>query len=350
MTDATTDATTPSTRVLRTRRGEAFDLPMFLPVYQPGASFLVLPELAREFGIRGCISNAFFLYKDRAMRALFEAGRTLREHIGIDGLLMTDSGAFQGFTRPLHLSNKVIVKFQDMIGTDITSPLDLVSPPGDNRTTAERKMATTLERIREAKGLVERSILAGVQQGGRFLDLRRRCAEELVTIGVDYVAIGSLVPFFNVNHELGFVGAVLRDARRIIGDTPMHVFGSGDPVELPFLVALGADIFDSSSYGHYARQGFYMTPFGAVKTLDRVAAGEYRCGCVSCRDGGATGILTRVADLATHNLWTICDTMRRIRKAVAAGTLPAMLAEVLERHSEWFPESRLKASWDQLHS
>ena len=342
---------TTAGRVLRTRRGAEFDLPLFLPVYQPGASFVVLPELAQAFGIRGCIVNAFFLYKDRATRAAFEAGRTLREHTGVDGVLMTDSGAFQGFTRPLHLDNKVIVRFQDKIGTDITSPLDLVSPPGDNRTNAERKMGTTLTRIREAKPLCERTVLAGVQQGGRFLDLRRRCAEALVEIGVEYVAIGSLVPFFNTNHELGFVGAVLRDAREVIGPaTPMHVFGAGDPVELPFLVALGADIFDSSSYGHYARQGFYMTPYGALRDLGPVSAGEYACGCPVCRDGTPADLMTRTADLATHNLWTICDTMRRIREVVRDGTLDAMLADVLERHSVWFPESRLRPSWEGLVS
>ena len=65
-----------------------------------------------------------------------------------------------------------------------------------------------------------------------------------------YVAIGSLVPFFNVNHDLSFVGAVLRDARQVMGpDIPMHVYGAGDPCELPFMVALGANVFDSSSTG-----------------------------------------------------------------------------------------------------
>ena len=79
-----------------------------------------------------------------------------------------------------------------------------------------------------------KNTLAGVQQGGRFLDLRRQSVESLMEIGVEYLAIGSLVPFFNKRRNLKFVGDVLRDARRISGpEMPMHVYGAGDPVELP---------------------------------------------------------------------------------------------------------------------
>jgi len=38
-------------------------------------------------------------------------------------------GAFQGFRGSVYLNNKEIVKFQDMIKTDVAAPLDLVTPP-----------------------------------------------------------------------------------------------------------------------------------------------------------------------------------------------------------------------------
>ena len=339
-------------RVLRCRRGADYPLPLFLPVYQPGKAFMPLGEERKAYAIEGCIVNAFFLYKDRATRAAFEQGRTLREHVNQDGVLMTDSGAFQGFTRTLYLSNKVIVKFQDSIGTDISSPLDLVTPPGDKRGVAEHKSRITVERIREAREVVQRSLLAGVQQGGRFLDLRRHCLDEILKIGIEYLAIGSLVPFFNQNHDLKFVGAVLRDARQMIGPAmPMHIYGAGDPVELPFFVAMGADIFDSSSYGHYARQGCYMTPFGALKERGPVEAGEYVCACPICsRHARRADVWNDETELIQHNLWTIGDVVRRVRLAVRDGTLEAMLVEILERHRRWFPASRLGASWEEFHA
>jgi 7-cyano-7-deazaguanine tRNA-ribosyltransferase len=212
-------------------------------------------------------------------------------------------------------------------------------------------MNATHSRVREAKSIVRRSTLAGVQQGGRFLDLRRRSAEALVAIGVQYIAIGSLVPFFNRKKNLGFIGNVLRDARAIAGpEIPIHVYGAGDPAELPFFVALGADIFDSSSYGHYAVGGWYMTSFGAINQPDRIAAGEYRCGCHVCSVATSPGaVFSDKSALAAHNLWTILETIRRVRRALSENGLSLLLSEILAQHMEWFPKSELGKSWESLH-
>ena len=338
-------------RAVRTRRGLTCRLPLFLPVYQTHNAIVPIEDLPRQYAVEGCIVNAYFLYKNRQIRERFEAGLDLHDYIGLDGLVMTDSGAFQGFTRPLLLKNKTIVAFQDGIGADVVSPLDIVTPPGDSRSVADRKLHKTLQRVREAKALVKQGVLAGVQQGGRFPDLRRRGVEELMAIGVEYLAIGSLVPFFTRNHNLRFVGAVLRDARAAAGpDIPIHVYGAGDPLELPFMVALGADVFDSSSYAHFAKGGWYMTPFGAIREPGPLLAGEYVCECHVC--AGASGPQEVFADagkLAAHNLWTITDTIRRVREALAAGSLDRLIGEILDRHAAWRPQSDLKASWESLH-
>ena len=113
-------------RNLITKENKCFKLPMFLPVYQPKSNLISIEDLKNKFSIDGMIVNGFFLYKEAGVRALFESGSTLHQHIGFDGLIMTDSGAFQGLKRPLYLSNKKIVAFQDMIRADIVSPLDLI--------------------------------------------------------------------------------------------------------------------------------------------------------------------------------------------------------------------------------
>lgn len=338
-------------KTLKTSRGIEHPLPLFLPVCQLNSPFVSVDDWRRHHDVDGCIVNAYFLYKDRELRARFDDGLGIREFIGLDGLYVTDSGAFQGFARKLILSNKKIVRFQEQIGTDVASPLDLVTPPGDRRTVAEDKLDATLRRIREAMPLTEQSSLAGVQQGGRFLDLRLRAVDELMRIGVRYVAIGSLVPFFNRNHDVSFVASVLRDARRVCGEEiPIHIYGAGDPVELPFFAALGADIFDSSSYGHYAKQGWYMTPFGAISSSERLVAGEYRCPCYVCSEAGHPGgLFEDPAALAAHNLWTIIESIKAVRTAIAKDSLDAMLAEVLRRHSEWFPDSLLRPTWEAAH-
>jgi len=339
-------------RKLTVKRGASFPLPLLLPVYRPSAPLFSLDNLRRTLQIDGCMVNAFFLYKDRDLRRRFRDGLTLADYIGFDGLLCTDSGAFQGFTRTLLLSNKEIIRFQNRIRTDIGAPLDLVTPPGDNRTTAEDKLAATQKRIREGLPLAEHFLLAGVQQGGRFLDLRHQSVVGLMEMGVEYLAIGSLVPFFNRNHDLGFVSKVLRDARSVAGpDMPMHVYGAGDPVELPFLARLGTDIFDSSSYAHFAKDGWYMTPYGAIRDAGVLNAGEYRCECPICTGvDNVADVFAMPDELAFHNLCVMCHTVARIRRELAAGTLDAFLAEILERHAAWFPDSLLVRSWESVHA
>ncbi len=334
----------------KTRRGTTHPLPLFMPVYQPRLRAFQLAMQDDDIQIDGLIVNAFFLYKQRDLRKLLTSETNIKEYVGFDGLITTDSGAFQGFTRQLFLSNRDIVRFQDAIGSDVAAPLDLVTPPGDSRSIAEGKLEATQKRIREALAIAERATVAGVQQGGRFHDLRRRSTDGLLEMGIAYLAIGSLVPFFNKNHDLAFAGQVIHEARRAAGpDLPMHIYGAGDPLELPFFAAMGATIFDSASYAHYANSAAYMTPYGALMDPGPLLAGEYTCRCSACRESeDKAAIFSDAARLSRHNLWTICKTVMHMRELMAAGTLWHYLDEVLERHAAWFPQSALGASWRRL--
>lgn len=328
------------------RDGPAIQTPTFMPVFEPDSAPIPLGEMRDEFGVGAVMVNAYFLYRRRRLRRLL-AERGIKEHLAFDGLVATDSGAFQAFRRRLYLRNRSIVRFQEQIGADIVSPLDVVTPPGDNFSTAEGKLGVTMRRIAEGLELVESATLIGVQQGGRFPELRRRAAEGLADLGVRYVALGSLVPFFTRNHDLGFVGRGIADARRVIpGHVPIHLYGAGDPLELPFYVALGCNVFDSSSYVHYAESGACMTPFGALPA-ERAVPDGFECACPFCRERGAA-VRRDPALLCRHNLWTILDVARRIRAELARGALEAHCNAIADRHQGWFPESLLAESWEEV--
>jgi len=67
-------------------------------------------------------------------------------------------------------------------------------------------------------------------------------------------------------HNIFFIGNLITQTRKKIPqNTFIHLYGAGDPVELPFYFAFGVDTVDSSSFVHYALNGWYMTPYGAVR-------------------------------------------------------------------------------------
>jgi len=318
--------------------------PLFLPVYEPENPYLSLAEMQEGFGVQAVMVNAYFLYRRRELRrSLPERG--IKDYLGFGGLVVTDSGAFQGFRGDLYLSNERIIRFQEDIGADVISPLDVISPPSDNVATAEGKLGVTLRRIEEGLRIARRATLIGVQQGGRFAELRRRAAEELVAMGVRYVALGSLVPFFTRNHSLAFVGRIIAQARGVVpGRIPIHLYGAGDPLELPFYVALGCDVFDSSSFLHYAEKGAYMTPYGALPQERPAPEPGYSCPCPYCLQHGAR-VRRDVGLLCRHNLWTVLATVARLRDLLGEGTLMDYLDDVVRVHQQWFPDSLLGASW-----
>jgi queuine/archaeosine tRNA-ribosyltransferase len=114
---------------------------------------------------------------------------------------------------------------------------------------------------------------------------------------------------------------------------------------------MGATVFDSASYGHYAAKNFYMTPYGALADPGPLIAGEYVCGCRQCAlAGGAAAVLADRERLTFHNLWTICSTMVELRRLIRGqhGGLDKYLQNILEIHSRWFPTSQLRHSWETV--
>jgi 7-cyano-7-deazaguanine tRNA-ribosyltransferase len=321
--------------------------PLFLPVFKYGNSFISAEQLRNEFDVKGIITNAYFLYKEREYKKVVKE-RGIKDFLDFDKLIVTDSGAFQQFSRPLYLSNTQIIAFQQEIGADVISPLDVITTPGDNRTTAGKKLASTLKRIEQGLTLADRAILIGVQQGGKFLDLRVEALRELVNMRVQYIALGSLVPFFNRYHDIAFIGKVLMQAREVVPPSiPLHIYGAGDPVELPFYIALGCNIFDSSAFIHYARDGWCMTPYGSFKEEQSRWALEYAGSSPYIRTSGQA-IWRNENLLAAHNLWMVLHVVATAGRLHAENRLRDHLDHVAEVHQHLFPESKLASSWKKL--
>lgn len=330
-------------KILTTRSGMKIQTPLFLPVYEIGNEYLNLDTLKTDFPLRGLITNAYFLYKQREIRKNIYPNY-IKTLLDFKGLVVTDSGAFQALSGKIILNNKKIIRFQTEIGADIISPLDLITGPGDNKTEAQKKMTATLKRIEQGLQICNPAILIGVQQGGKYLDLRRQAIKHLIQLEVEYIALGSLVPFFNKNHHLEFPIKVIREARDLAGNIPIHLYGAGDPLELPFYLYCGCDIFDSSSFIHYAISNYYMTPFGAFPIKSYGIKSLYDCECPYC----AGDIPANPSLLAKHNLWIIYKVMKTATELKERGDLKNYCDEIALKNHYYFMNSQLKSSWEKV--
>jgi queuine tRNA-ribosyltransferase len=112
----------------------------------------------------------------------------------------------------------------------------------------------------------ERPYILGVVQGGKFQDLRKYCAEELVKIGFDGFGWGG----WPITEEGKFD---LESAKTIADYTPENYFlyglGVGKPDDIVACVRLGYNIFDCVLPTRDARHGrLYVYNFKSIKDID----------------------------------------------------------------------------------
>ncbi len=335
---------------LYTRRGY-IETPAFFPVIDVERQEVPV-EGVREAGFTQVITNAYLILKRYGWAA---AERGVHGILGFEGVVMTDSGAYQilEYGR-IEVDQETIIRFQQAIGSDIAVILDV--PTGDvDRARAEESVATTLQRAREAIDLIrgdgERVWVLPVQ-GGRYYDLVELSAREASKLSEYYsmFGIGSPTVFLERYMYDIVVEAVYRAKIHLPQGRPVHLFGAGHPLIIPFVVALGVDTFDSASYVLYARDGRYITEWGVYRLED---LDYFPCNCPVCSrytpqdlremDGSEV-----VRLLALHNLYVISKTIKRVKQAIREGRLWEVLEETGRMHPSTARLLRLMARYRKL--
>ena len=310
--------------------GRKVKTPTLLPVINPKKQIVEI-ERMREIGVDGIITNAYLLWKDEETRKKL-ISRGIHDFFDFDGLIMTDSGAFQLMQYgEIDAENRKIVEFQRDIGVDIGVILDI--PGLGNRERMEENVKETIKRAMEVQDIIGDSdtLWAGPVQGGIFEDLRRYSAKEMVELGFDYFAVGSVVPLLNRYDFYNALNALVWAREEIPVDRPVHFFGAGHPMVFSFGVGLGADVFDSAAYTLFANKGKYLTENG---TRDINTMTELPCSCPICSTHTVDELKKDRSLLAQHNLYVTIEEMKRVREAIRQGTL----WELLERRSRSHPK------------
>ncbi|GAB6148397.1 tRNA guanosine(15) transglycosylase TgtA [Stetteria hydrogenophila] len=316
---------------LHTRHG-VIETPAFFPVIDPVRQELPVAEV-RSAGLSQVLTNAYLLYKRTG-------GAPVKVHdfLGWDGVVMTDSGAYQILEYgDINVTQDEILEYQKAIETDIGVILDV--PTGNvPRERAAETVEETLRRARAALNTIDpesdETVWILPIQGGKYLDLVERSAREAVKLPYRMYGIGSPTVFLE-EYRYDVIVEIIYTAKRILpGGRPVHLFGAGHPLIIPFAVALGVDTFDSASYIIYARDGRYMTEYGVYR-LEQLD--YFPCNCPVCsrytpRELAEMPKRERTRLLALHNLHVIQKTVRRVKQAIREGRLWELLEETARRH------------------
>jgi 7-cyano-7-deazaguanine tRNA-ribosyltransferase len=307
---------------LRTKSGTV-ETPLLFPVVNLSMQLISPRRIREEFGFDALITNAYIL-KKRFNKKLTRNG--LHRLLGFDGLVMTDSGAYQILVYgDIETSPEEIVEYQERIGPDIATILDIPTGWKVTENHARQTVEETIRRARQLFALKTRDdiLWVGPVQGGRYLNLVTESAREMGKLPFHIHALGSPTEVMKRYRFDVLVDMIMTAKMNLPIDRPLHLFGAGHPFMFTLAVALGCDFFDSAAYALYAKEGRYMTETGTR----RLSELEYfPCSCPRCARTAPSRVSKLPSTeaqsfLAEHNLYVCNGEMKRIKQAIKDGRL-----------------------------
>ena len=307
---------------LKTKSG-AVETPLLYPVINPSIQLVTPRRLKETFGFEAIITNAYILKKRFGDKVVDEG---LHKFLDFDGAIMTDSGAYQILVYGgVEVSQKEIIAYQEGIGSDVATMLDI---PTGWKITTEQAEVTVAETLRRAKAFFKTKtrddvLWVGPVQGGRHLDLVASSAVEMGKLPFQIHALGSPTEVMESYRYDVLAEMILTAKKGLPIERPLHLFGAGHPAMFSLAVALGCDLFDSAAYVLYARENRYMTENGTsrLNQLD-----YFPCDCPRCVAETPRGLEIKPKKeqevfLAEHNLYVCQAEIRRIKQAIRDGRL-----------------------------
>jgi len=345
--------------ILHTAHGDV-ETPVFMPVGTQGTVKGILPrDLLNDLDAKIILGNTYHLF-------LRPGHETIRKFGGLHGFtgwpraILTDSGGFQVFSLDTlrkvtdegvlfrsHLNGnqhlftpESTIDVQIAFGSDIMMVLDECLAYPASHEAARVSTERTLRWARSAYDHYKKSAdgqhaCFPIVQGSMYADLRRHCAEELLSLDAEGYAIGGL--------SVGEPRALSLEVTEITTpllpkDRPRYVMGVGMPEELPEYVARGVDMMDCVLPSRNARNGCLFTTRGRVLIKQAQYKEDPRpidetCGCYACRNFSRAylrhlflaGEMTFSILATLHNLYRYLDIMRQMREAILVGEFPTFL-------------------------
>ncbi len=289
---------------------------IFMPDATRGAVRYLTTKQLKETGTQALVTNTLHLLIHPGPDVISKLGG-IKKMMGWDGLVLTDSGGFQVFSlihskkwkgeihengatfrspregKVYELTPESSIDIQMKIDSDVMVTLDDCRATNLTRKEAEESVERTITWAKRCKDHFEKEyggtketgkLLTAVVQGANFLDLRVRCAKELVKIGFDGYNFGGFV--IDKNGKL-VVEEMKATIENIPEDTIRYAMGVGKPQDIVEVAKLGYNLFDTVLVTRNARHGTLYTSQGELKIKNGDMALDTRpvdseCGCECC--------------------------------------------------------------------
>lgn len=317
------------------------ETPTIMPVVHPNPKKQIVPIKIIKKLTNIVITNSYIIYKNEELKeiALKDGVHKL---LDFDGVIVTDSGSYQlSVYGDIDVDNIEILKFQNDIGVDVGTILDIPTPPDVDKEKAEKDLEITLERAKIAAELKRKReiniFLNGTIQGSTYLDLRQKSAKEMAKLNFDIYPIGAVVPLMESYRFREVVEIILNSKMYLPTSKPIHLFGCGHPMFFSLAVLLGCDLFDSAAYALYAKDDRYLTERGTYHLEELKELDSFPCSCPICstyspKELSKLDKKDRERLLAEHNLYVTFDEINRIKLALRENSLWELVESRVRNH------------------
>ena len=318
--------------------GKEMITPNLFPVVHPSRN-IIAPQDLKTFGAQCLFTNAYIIYKNEKLRAqVLQKG--LHEYLNYDGIIATDSGAFQQYMynkNSFNLDPTTIERFQEDIGSDFPVILDIPVQLEDSYEIAKEKVNTTIERAKDNISRRSRPecYWIGPLHGGTHFDLLKESTIEMSKLDFDIYAVGGIVKAL-LNYRFDLTTQILLTVKQhIIPNKPVHMFGLGLPQYFSLAVACGCDLMDSAAYILFAKENRYFTLSTGTRKLEELK--EFPCHCPICVKYTPPELMKfeddlRIQLIAKHNLYLSFSELKTIRQAIREGNLWELVEQRIRSH------------------
>lgn len=346
------------------------ETPVFMPVGTQATVKAMKPEDVASLGNEGAhiiLANTYHLYLRPGHELIKRAGG-LHRFMNWDRAILTDSGGFQVFS--LGKMRKITeegvrfqsyidgsyhiftpersIEVQEALGSDIIMAFDECAAwPSERKYVEESLELTTrwLKRCKEYHKNTDTQSLFGIMQGGTYIDLRKRSAEQIVELDLPGYAIGGL----SVGEPKELMYEVMDSCVDWLpADKPRYLMGVGSPDCLFEGVERGIDMFDCVLPTRVARHGMAFTSHGKVNIKNSAYKEDFtpldpECSCYCCRNYSKAYLRSLYINneilssmlLSEHNLHFLVSTMENIRKSIDEDRFPEYKKEFYGKYGEF---------------